>query len=323
MNSSARLNETSWTTTENESLQRSAWAWTCFWQKQGANSRCLADAHRDIRNALDGHWATFAGSLAPSSHVLDIGCGAGIVGRILLGTGNDLRVTGIDLASVARSSDARLRLISETAMEVLPFDDHEFDAAVSQFAFEYGSVVLAARETARVLVPGAPFSFVVHHAHSRIARDDRVRDHALNALLGPRVEDAFLSGKATDLGHEIEAIRLRAPRDVLVQQIAAALRNHLFLGDTARRAIWNAILDALAPERELIAALHSSCVAPHDLDEWLAKLSGPLEITNSARLRRANGEVIAWTIEGAASRHVRRAPRTFDNEKPNRNTVKE
>lgn len=282
--------------------KRAAWAWTAFWHEQGANSRCLANAHVDVRNVLEGHWARFAGSLAHSSQVLDIGCGAGIVGRILLGARHDLRVTGVDLARVAPSSDWRLSLMSETAMEELPFKDQCFDAAVSQFGFEYGSVARSAKEAARVLTPGAPFSFIVHHAHSPIVRDDRAHDRALRAVLGQCVEQAFLTGLPTQLDRQLELVRRLGPSDAIVSRVASALRSRLGLSCDERRAIWRAIVEALAPERELIAALENACIAPERFDEWLAKLAGPLEILNASVLRRPNGDVIGWTVNGVRSR---------------------
>jgi SAM-dependent methyltransferase len=234
--------------------------------------------------------------------VLDIGCGAGIVGRILLGARWDLRVIGVDLARVAASADWRLDLMSETAMEELPFEDQRFDAAVSQFGFEYGSIARSAKEAARVLAPGAPFSFIVHHAHSPIVRADRARDRALRAVLGRRVEQAFLTGLPAPLDRQLELVRRLGPSDTIVSQVANALRSRLGLGCDERRAVWRAIVEALAPERELIAALENSCVAPDRFDEWLAKLTGPLEISNASVLRRPNGDVIGWTVDGVTSR---------------------
>jgi SAM-dependent methyltransferase len=281
-----------------------AWAWTAFWQEQNANGRCLANAHREVRSVLDRHWTEFAASLPPASQVLDIGCGAGIVGKLLLSARNELHVTGVDLASVPPSRERRLRLISGVAMEGLPFEGQQFDAVVSQFGFEYGSIARTAPETARVLARGGLFSFIVHHAHSPIVRENRVRDRALHAAFGPRVEKAFLLGNAGELDHELQLACRDAQSDALVDQIANALRSRLVLDRDQRLAIWNAVLEAVAPERQLNAALERSCVAPDRLEEWLSKLTGSLHISHVSALRRRNGEVIAWTIEGAKKSKV-------------------
>jgi SAM-dependent methyltransferase len=285
---------------------RAAWAWNAFWDEQEANSRCLVNAHPDVRHTLDEHWVRFAALLAPSAQILDIGCGAGIVGRILLSARSDLHITGVDLASVAPSSDGRLCLMSGIAMEDLPFEDQRFDAAVSQFGFEYGLVSGAAKQAARVLAPGAPFSFIVHHAHSPIVREDRDRDRALHTILGSSVERAFLSGDPANLDHQLGLVLSSAPFDVMVRQIANTLRGRLAHGLNKRRATWNAIIEALAPERELIAALENACIAPTCLHTWLAQLAGPLEISNASVLHLPDGQAIAWTIEGVRPRMVER-----------------
>jgi SAM-dependent methyltransferase len=285
-----------------DAVKRAAWAWTTFWQEQDVNSRCLANSHPDVRRILDGHWARFGASLPPNSQVLDIGCGAGIVGRVLLGARGDLRVTGVDVARITPSSDPRLCVLSETAMEELPFEDQHFDAAVSQFGFEYGSVARSAEEVARVLAPGAPFSFIIHHASSPIVRDDRIRDRGLRAVLGQRVEQAFLMGQQTELDRELESVRRGEPADAIIDQVASALRSRLGVNCAERRAVWRTIVDALAPERELIAELEHSCVAPDQLDEWLANLSGPLDVLSVSVLRGPDGAAIGWTIDGVRSR---------------------
>ena len=191
-------------------------------------------------------------------------------------------------------------------MEDLPFDDQRFDAVISQFGFEYGSVALAAKQVARVLAPGAPFSFIVHHAHSPIVREDRDRNRALSMILGSRVEKAFLSRHGAELDRQLKSLLNGARADVVVQQIANALRGRVAHGFHVRRATWNAIIEAMAPERELIVALENACVAPNQLDSWLAQLAGPLEISNASVLYLPNGQVIAWTIEGVRSRIVGR-----------------
>jgi hypothetical protein len=86
----------------------------------------------------------------------------------------------------------------------------------------------------------------------------------------------------------------------MVHQIADALRRRLALYFMDRQATWNAIIDALAPERELIAAIENACVDPKNLDTWLAKLAGPLEISSASVLQIPNGQLIAWIIEGAS-----------------------
>src|SRR5262245_49809643 len=108
-------------------------AWTSFWA-DSVQSRCASGAP-EVWRSLVSHWSAFAQTLPRGARVLDLGCGAGAVGRMLLAARGDLRVTGVDAARVPRSSLPGLELRSETDMESLPFDDDSFGAVVSQFGF--------------------------------------------------------------------------------------------------------------------------------------------------------------------------------------------
>src|SRR6185369_3960633 len=109
-------------------------AWTQFWA-DSTQSRCSGGAP-EIWQSLLRHWVMFSESLPHGARVLDLGCGAGAVGRMLLASRGDLRVTGVDAAKVPRSKHAQMELLSETDMESLPFDDGSFTAVVSQFGYE-------------------------------------------------------------------------------------------------------------------------------------------------------------------------------------------
>ena len=275
-----------------------AQAWTAFWLEQGGDSRCLANVHSGVRRALDDHWSFFAATLAPTARILDIGCGAGAVARALLAAQSGLRITGVDLASVPAPAERRISLLPGTAMERLPFAPASFDAAVSQFGFEYGHVREAAAELARVLLPGAFFSFVVHHGSGSIVRQSRARNRALRALLGEAVGKAMLSGNKADLERQIWSIRHKAPTDTLVGQVGEALCAHVGRDPAKRAAIWTAIAEALAPERVILDALEACCVAPANLQDWLAGLAGRFEIAGVSEMRQPSGDAIAWKIEG-------------------------
>ena len=145
---------------------RGADAWTAFWADPD-QSRCAAGAP-EIWHVLTKHWSSFARALAPGTRILDLGCGACAVGRLLVGARFDLHVTGIDAAGIPLATYPRIAVLSHTAMEALPFTEPVFGAAVSQYGFEYSRTEVAAREIARVLAPGANLSFLVHHADSAI-----------------------------------------------------------------------------------------------------------------------------------------------------------
>lgn len=275
--------------------ERARDAWTTFWQEPG-QSRCIASAV-DISSLIDRHWALFAAPLQADARVLDLGCGAGAVGRVVLAERRDLYVTGVDYAKIPLTLQPRLELLSDTAMESLPFADESFAAVTSQFGFEYAQTAPAAAEMARVLAPGAPFSFLVHHAGSSIVASDRARLSALLVFLDECMRDAFVAGNAAFTAGMAD-LRRTHPHDSLVGDLTEALPARLSRPPRERKAIWTAVEDALAPEICLAKALIACCVSPAVLDQWTAPLRATCALAPISVLADPNGAPLAWRIEG-------------------------
>jgi SAM-dependent methyltransferase len=272
-------------------------AWTAFWQEPTAGEQCLRGA-ADITQIVRTQWSAFAATLPVDARVLDIGCGAGAAARALVSVRCDLRVTGIDIAKVPEVADSRFDIVSGTAMESLPFANASFAAAISQFGFEYSERNEAARELARVLAPGARFAFLIHHAESSIIATNRARLRALHAVQEQDMRVAFLSGDAAGLDAQMNLLQRDHPRDTLVAELARILPQRARAGGRDRGTMWSAIEVALAPERAILEAMDVCCVAPEEIDGWLAPLRRGCELTCVAALRRPNGEPIAWRIDG-------------------------
>ncbi len=183
--------------------------WSTFWHEFAAEGAPAERCHipGEGRQAADAHWARFAERLPHGARVLDGGCGAGTIGRTLLGRRGDLAVTGVDWAELPGADVANLILMPSVRMEALPFGDACFDAAVSLFGIEYGDIDETARELGRVLRPGAPFSFLVHHVDSAILKEGvpRRRADGVRRRAGRRDR-----GRAGDGPRQ----RIRQPRDV-------------------------------------------------------------------------------------------------------------
>jgi ubiquinone/menaquinone biosynthesis C-methylase UbiE len=274
-------------------------AWTQFWA-DSVQSRCAAGAP-EIWRSLVAHWSAFAGSLPRAAHVLDLGCGAGAVGRMLLMGREDLRVTGVDAANVPRSPLLQMELLSETNMESLPFDDGSFSAVVSQFGYEYSQTRASARELARVLAPGAPLSFVVHHSESAIVTANRARLGAVTAFLAPTMRTSFCSGDAEGLASQITLLVQRYPDDSLIAQLARTLPTRLGWLMEKRVSTWELLEDALAPEMQMSDSLNACCVAPAQIESWSDPLREVCEMQPITILREANGTPIAWCAAGFRS----------------------
>ncbi len=272
-------------------------AWTAFWQESGAGTQCVAGAP-DILQTQKQHWSSFAASLNAGTRVLDLGCGAGAVARTLLATRRDVQITGIDIAKVPLVIDPLVDLLSDTAMESLPFADASFGAVVSQFGFEYGEVDKAADEAARVLAPGGRFSFLVHHAKSSVLAVSRAALDALVAFTGPETRAPFCAGHAAAFHERMAALARKYPKDRLIAELSRTMPLRIVRSERERLAIWNAIEEALAPEQWLLEALEVCCVAPEDLDSWLVPLRAVADIAPVLTLRKPTGEPIAWIVEG-------------------------
>jgi SAM-dependent methyltransferase len=278
---------------------RAAEAWSAFWA-DSAQSRCAAGAP-GIWVALSGHWESFGRSLEAGTRVLDLGCGAGVVGQLLLDARSDLRITGIDSAKIPPSTTPRLALMPQTDMESMPFAGRQFGAVVSQFGFEYSQMNDAVREIARVLEPGAKLSFLVHHAESSIVHTTRARLKVIEEFLGPTLCAAFCSADVTTFSSELSALIQRHQDDALAAHPARALPPRLSSPHGHRLAIWTALEVALEPERRVSESLMACCVKPPQLEEWLEPLRCVCDCGPIPALREVNGEPVAWIIQGVVS----------------------
>jgi len=274
-------------------------AWTQFWA-DAAQSRCAAVAP-GIWQSLMRHWGAFARALPHGARVLDLGCGAGAVGRMLLEARDDLRVTGIDAARVPATKLAGMVLLSEIDMESLPFEDRSFDAVVSQFGFEYSRTDETANEVARVLVPGAKLSFLVHHSQSAIVRANRERLGAVVAFLAPVMRSSFVAGDAEEFGTQLALLVERYPDDALITQLASALPARLGWLDARRVSTWESLEEALEPEMRMSDSLNACCVDPSQIDAWLQPLRAVCALQPVAVLRETDGTPVAWWTGGVRS----------------------
>jgi len=272
-------------------------AWSEFWADH-AQSHCVAGAP-DICRALAAHWASFAAALPVGTRVLDLGCGAGVVGSWMLQARPDLRVSGIDSARIHRKLHPQLELHAETSMEDLPFTDQRFGAVVSQFGFEYSRRDPAAGEIARVLRPGGAMSLLVHHAGSAVLATNRARAAVIDSLLSAPMRAAFCDGNPDLLGAQLSGLRARYPDDELLDELARSLPPRLGRAPENRAAIWAAIEQALAPEHCMAHALAESCVTEAGLDRWLEPLRAVCALMAVSVVREPGGAPIAWKIEAS------------------------
>ena len=274
--------------------------WTTFWRDFSVDDRPLERCHipGDGQQAVDGHWAHFADGLASEGQVIDLGCGAGILGRVLIKHRRDLRVAGVDFAQVPAIIMANLTIHPWVSMDDLPFGDASFDAAASLFGIEYGQIDQTARELARVLKPGAPFSFLIHHHQSEIVREGAVRQRGLRDLLSGRMRAAFLAGAAERFEEQYRRLETEFPKEPSVKMFSDHFRRNLTRSQGERHELWQKLADALDPEITLTLQMEKCAKSAEQLGIWLVPLLSAMRAVRVSVLRRASGEPIAWDVSG-------------------------
>jgi ubiquinone/menaquinone biosynthesis C-methylase UbiE len=158
------------------------------------------DVHDFARRAI---LATL--TLGPDDHLLEIGCGGGLLLREALATG--ARVTGIDhsqeMVELARDVAPGAEVVLAEAGQ-LPFDDHVFTAlAMSAVFFFLSDPIATLEECRRVLTPGARIAIFTRAPELRgtPAAPAPIADHGhfyADAQLAQLARSAGLSDVAVD-----------------------------------------------------------------------------------------------------------------------------
>ena len=218
--------------------------WTRYWSSAAARAGagCLPNAAGPIETVQRRVWQDFARSLPRAARVLDLATGNGIVLGWMAAARRDLKLVGVDSAATLPPPPKGVVLKAGVALERLPFAEAGFDAATSQFGFEYGDHEAAAAELARVLKPGAKLLMLVHHRGSAIVAHNAARREALLWAAGPEGclprAKAFAAAAAglpvPPLFRQAPAeARRRFPDQPAAAEFAAGLLQRLELGGRA------------------------------------------------------------------------------------------
>ena len=258
-------------------------AWDAYWL--GHRTGCLPQSSSSLDALFRSHWHGVAQTLPKGARVLDLATGAGSVLKWLGEVRDDLDRVGIDLAQTLPSPPSGCRLIGGVAMEDLPFADAEFDAVVSQFGFEYGSMAPTAASVARVVRGGGMLALVTHHADGPIVTHNRKRAAGIAWAIGDAklLEHArkIVGGAADPSLHQLLA---RAPRDAIAGfgrgsaawEIAEAVRRTAVQATSLSRARALASIDLIERkargEVERIAALEAAARAMSEPDRLKASM---------------------------------------------------
>jgi ubiquinone/menaquinone biosynthesis C-methylase UbiE len=169
--------------------------WETYY-RGGAISTCPTTRDGGYDLEVRDAWVEFFTPLPDGARILDIGTGNGVVPLIAADTaaalGRTWEIHGADLARIDPAKHvadgatrfAGIHFHPEVASEKLPFETASFDAVSGHYALEYADTAAALAQVHRVLKPGAPAQFVLHHAGSALLRSARQSLHEAAWLLG-------------------------------------------------------------------------------------------------------------------------------------------
>ena len=162
--------------------------------------------------ALFEQWAVRvvdAAQVRDGDRVLDVACGTGVLARTAASrVGSHGCVTGVDpnpgMLVVAEYLEPSVRWQQGVA-ETLPYEDHSFDAVVSQFALMFFTDRSAAlRDMMRVLVPGGRMAVAVWESLER-CQAYPIAVELLERVAGSEAAEAlrapFILGDRTELAN--------------------------------------------------------------------------------------------------------------------------
>lgn len=141
--------------------------------------------------------------IGPADRILDLGCGTGIVARMLRERlGGGARITGLDasaeMIAKARALAPELEWVEANAM-ALPFADHSFELIVCQQMLQFvPDRAKAVREMRRVLVPGGRLVLATWRARHEQPLQE-ILGQIAERHLGPPNEKRYALGDEAEL----------------------------------------------------------------------------------------------------------------------------
>lgn len=155
--------------------------WTRFWEK-GLITTFSGMFENNYDGELKAFWEEALSSLPTGANIIDLGTGNGALAILASEIGEDqgVQVTGVDFADIDPSGKVltvlpdsvanRINFRSRTSMEATGLDDETFDAAISQFGFEYADPEKTVAELSRILKANAKIIVMMHREESILHR---------------------------------------------------------------------------------------------------------------------------------------------------------
>lgn len=256
-------------------------AWGEFWA-DGARAEgggCLPDGAQVVERAQQRTWTEFAERIPGKARILDIATGDGRVMAWLKSVRPNARLVGVDRAASLPKPPAGTKIKAGVVMEQLPFADGSFQVVVSQFGFEYGDIVAAAREAARVLQPGGWLALMTHRADGPILAHNTARREQMVWVLDEQELPALAKRSLAMRAAGVQTVPPKiaaAPTDAarrfgqgsVAWEISEAIRQSLELGRKDAPANVAALIDSITAkarnEMGRIDSLARACAVTDD-----------------------------------------------------------
>lgn len=160
----------------------------------------------------------------PGRRTLDLGCGEGRLSRDLKELGH--KMVAVDasasMLSAAREADPTLEVHLADAA-ALPFADGEFDCVVAFMSLQdIDDLEGAAREAARVLVPGGRLCIAVVHPLNSAGRFDGEEADSPFTIAGSYLERSYYADELARDGLEITFVSAHRPLQAYTEALSEA-----------------------------------------------------------------------------------------------------
>ena len=259
-----------------------AHSWTHFWDKaSGETPGCLPHMPAYVNALIETSWADFFHALPTDADLLDLGTGNGAVLFLARKTRPDLSLTGVDQARTLPDPGTGIRLLPETKLTSLPFDDNTFGAVTSQFAIEYSALNKSTAELKRVLRPGGAFQLLCHHSESVIVTHNLSRLAAIKDLLSPNglLDKAGKLGRKkklhtptgqSQLAATLHRIEKKHPDEPVIQEVAEELAHRIGQANCVAQIL--SLQQDLKMERRRIQAMKDAALTPGQAEQLRRQL---------------------------------------------------
>lgn len=300
-------------------MQEESNAWSTYWER-GELDSFSGDSENGDSALLASYWQTFAGTLAPDTHVADFATGNGTVPVAIFNKNKKLAITGIDYANIKPHpllspfiANRQFTCLANTDVTQLPVENNSYGAVTSQFGIEYADNEKASKELLRVLIPKGKFQLIIHSSDSEILKAAKVRKAELELINKPEcLLDKFIAYEsgAIDLpslesfGHHFLAKYQKQLSPKVTGQVFTVINQVIEqkLASIKYTATSNAselLRRKLEAEISRLMQLERAAFSVSELDEYLKLFKSLGAKISYSEIITADNYKLAWLLEGS------------------------